>query len=178
MQYSGGIELDLDLDVGGGHLERAGQLGGEPGRSFFGAVDEAVAAVAVTREDFEEVVVVTFPADAKAIEGDALLAMGLDLPLERFGFDIAQVGGAVGQEHDAVDAVGQVMAEGGQVGEVHGLLEIGATLRGEVADLGRRLGRLAAGDAVHPELGGAREGDDAELVLGLELGGQDAQGRG
>ena len=48
-------------------------------------------------------------------------------------------------------------------------------MRGEAADLFGHLRRLVAGHAVHPQMGRAREGDDAELVLRLKLAGQHAQ---
>jgi len=38
---------------------------------FFRRVDETVTAIAVAREDFEQVVVETFPTDAEAIEPGA-----------------------------------------------------------------------------------------------------------
>ena len=41
------------------------------------------------------------------------LRLRLDLLLERLGVHVAEVGRAVGEQHDAVDAVGQVMAQRG-----------------------------------------------------------------
>ena len=69
------IELDLHLHVRSRHVQRAGELAGKFGRRFLGRVEEAIPAVAVAREDFEQIIVVTFPADAEAVERDALLAV-------------------------------------------------------------------------------------------------------
>ncbi len=116
-------------------------------------------------ENFEEVIVVTFPADTEAVEGDALFAIGFDLLFERCGFDIAEVGCAIGHEDDAVHAVSDVMAQSGLVSEIHGFFEIGATLRGEAGDFIYGLRGLVAGNAIYAEMGSACKSDDAELVL-------------
>jgi hypothetical protein len=116
-----------------------------------------------------------FPADAEAIERDALLAMRLHLLLERVGIDVAEIRRAVGEEHDAVHARRQVMPEGGLVGEVHRVFEVRAALGREAADLVEHGAGLVAGHAIHPKTRGAREGDDADPVLRLQLRGEHAQ---
>src|SRR5947207_12209553 len=130
-----GIELDLYLHVRGRHPQRAGELSGEVAGRFLRRIDEAVAAVAIPGKDFQQIVIVTFPADAEAIERDALLAMYFDLQLERVRIDVAKVGRPIGEQHDAIDAVGEVMTQRGLVGQVHGVPEIRAALRSEAADL-------------------------------------------
>ena len=45
--------------------------------------------------DFEQIIVVTFPTDAEAIEGNALLAMRHDFALERIGIHFTEVRGTV-----------------------------------------------------------------------------------
>src|SRR5439155_6717999 len=126
--HAGGIELDLDLHVRCRDPQGAGKLSGETAYGFLRRVDKTVTAVAVAGEDFQQIVIVTFPADAEAIEGDALLAMRFDLLLERVRVDVAEIGRAVGEQDDAVHPVGEVMTQRGLVGQVHGVAEIGAAL--------------------------------------------------
>jgi hypothetical protein len=90
-------------------LERARKLAGKVRGRFSGRIDETVASIAVAREDFQQIVVKPFPADAEAIERDALLALRLDLLLQRIRLDVAEIRRAVGEQHDAIDAVGEVM---------------------------------------------------------------------
>src|SRR6185503_5494132 len=55
-----GIELDLDLYVGRRDLKRPDELSGEFRSRRFRRIDEAVTAITVARQLFEQVVVVTF----------------------------------------------------------------------------------------------------------------------
>jgi len=89
-----GVELELDLDVGGSDLEGTGKLIGETGDGLFGGVQKAVTAVAISRQGFEEFIMVTFPTDAETIEGDSLAALSHHEVAERLGFDVAEIGGA------------------------------------------------------------------------------------
>src|SRR5207302_84204 len=70
-----GIELDLHLHIRSRHVQRASELAGKFRRSFFWRVDETVTAITIAREHFEQIIVQTFPTDAKAIKRDALLAL-------------------------------------------------------------------------------------------------------
>src|SRR5215213_3797806 len=80
-----GIELDLDFDIGGGDLERAGELPGELRGRLLWRIDKAVTAIAIAGEHFEEIIIVPFPTDAEAVEGDALFALRFDFLLEGSG---------------------------------------------------------------------------------------------
>src|SRR5439155_24146989 len=92
---AGGIELDLHLHVRRRDPQRAGELSGEVAGRFLRRIDEAVAAVAISGENLQQIASVTFPSDAKAIERDASLAMRFDLLLERVRLDVAEIGRAV-----------------------------------------------------------------------------------
>jgi hypothetical protein len=104
------IELDLHLHVLRRDVQRARELRGKFRRRRLRRVDETVTSVAVARKHFEQVVVVTFPADAEAVERDALFALRLDFLLQRFGIHVAEIGRAVGEQDDAVHSIGEVMA--------------------------------------------------------------------
>jgi len=87
----------------------------------------------------------------------------------------AEIGRTVSEDYDPVDAPRQIMTQRGLVGRVHCVFKIRAALWREIADFFRRFDGLVTRDAVHPQSRRARERDDAELVLGLELAGQHAQ---
>src|SRR4029434_4914715 len=77
------VELHLHLHIRRGDLQRARKLADKIRGRFLRRIDETVTAIALAREDFDQIVVESFPADAEAIESDALFAMHLDLPLKR-----------------------------------------------------------------------------------------------
>ena len=170
-----GVELDLHFHIRGGDAEGSGELPGELCGGGFGGVDEAVAAIAVARELFEEVVVIAFPADAEAVECDALFAVALHFFFQRGGAHVAEICCAVGHQDDAVHAADLVVLEGGGVAEVHRCAEVGAALRGDLADARGELAGFVAGDAIGPEPWCAGESDDAQFVLRLELLGEDGE---
>ena len=174
-RHAARIELDLHFHIGSGDLQRARQLGGKFVPHFLGRVEKGIAPVAVAREDFEQVVVVTFPADAEAIERNALLAVGLDLLLERLRIDVAQVGRAVREQHHAVDPVSQVMPQRRLVGQVHRVFQIRAALRGELGQGHGDCAGITAGRAISEQPRRAGESDNAEFVLRLQLLRQHAQ---
>ena len=69
----------MNLHIRRGDAQRAGELSGEVVGRFLRRIDEPVAAVAIPGENLQQIVIVSFPADAEAIECDALFAMGFDL---------------------------------------------------------------------------------------------------
>ena len=87
----------MDLHVRRGHIQRARKLAGELGGRCFRTVNETIATVAIPAQHFEQIVVIAFPANAEAIQGDALAPVDFDLLLERSGIGVAQVRRAVGR---------------------------------------------------------------------------------
>ena len=150
-------------------------MSGEPGCRLFRRVDEPIAASARARNHLEQIVVVILPADAETIQRHALGAVGHDLLLQILRFHVAEVGRAIGQQHNAIFAVGQVMAEGRLIGQPHRLLQIGAAFGRERLQGVHQRGKLAARHAVGPQPRRAREHHHAHPVLRLQLRRQHAQ---
>ena len=69
------------------------------------------------------------------------------------GINVAEVRRAVGEQHDAIHAAGEVMPPGGFVGKPHGFFEIGAAFRRDAAHFVQGLARLVAGHAIQPRAG-------------------------
>src|SRR6185436_10172014 len=68
-----------------------------------------------------------------------------------------------------------VMARRGLIRKLHGVFEIRAASGREVADLVSDFTSLIAADTIHPQPRRAREGDNAEFVLRLQLLGEHMQ---
>ena len=169
------IPLDLHLHIRRRHAQRTGELCGEICRSLLGCVDESVAPVAVARELFEHVVIQPLPSDSEAVERDALLAMRLDLLLQRRGIHVAEIRRAVGEQHDVIDAAGLVMPQRRLVTEIQRSPEIRAALRRDFANSRGQFAGLVARDTVRPQARRARESDDAQFILRRELRRERAQ---
>src|SRR6185369_5185578 len=76
-----GVKLHLDLDVRGCNMKGACQRPGKLTGRFLGRVQETITTIPVVCENFEQIVVVPFPADSEAVQGDALFAIGFNLRL-------------------------------------------------------------------------------------------------
>ena len=79
------IELHLHLHVQRRHVQRPGQLRRKILRRILRRIEEPITPVAVARKDFQQIIVKILPADAEAIQRDALRPLRLHLFLERAG---------------------------------------------------------------------------------------------
>ena len=145
------IELDLRPRIERDRLQRAGQVLGEQPAGLVEDVHVGVEAVALVGELLEQRVVVVAHPDADRDELDARLGVAADRVEDRFGVGQADVGDAVGGEHDPVDAVlGQGLA-GEVVAEPQAGLEVRGAARPKLLDdpedlvASGRPGRLRAG---------------------------------
>jgi hypothetical protein len=98
----GRVELDLQLDVARHGLDRAHEVVHEHLFGLLARVDVVAHAVALVGQLLEQHVVVVVHAHADRVQVHALLADLLDGLRDHVGIGHADVGDAVGEEHDAV----------------------------------------------------------------------------
>ena len=140
-----GVELDLRPGVEGDRLEGPGQVLGEQPTGLVLAVDVGVEAVAVVGQLLEQGVVVVAHADPDRDELDARRRVLADARQDALGIGQADVGHAVGGEHDPVDAVLGERLAGQPVAQPQPGLEVGRAARVELVDgLGRWSARRPA----------------------------------
>ena len=131
-----GSKRDLRLGVLGDHGERRREVVDEQPLGLLERVDVAVEAVALVGELLHQVVVVVAHAVADGDEVDALLAGLGDLLGKHGRIGRADVGDAVGGQHDDVEGGGVEGGAGLLVAEHEAGLHVRAAARAELVDGG------------------------------------------
>ena len=171
-----GIELDLDFHIPCGRTKGTGDLAGKPGVGILGSIEKIVAAISLAGERFENLIVESLGTNSSGIEGDSRVPECLDLGGETGRFRVAQVGGSIGEEDDAVLGVRDLLLLRFLEGEIERRLKVGSALAGKVDDPVEKGFGIRSLGAIGEETRLTSEADEGDFVGLLQLSEEEAQG--
>ncbi len=116
------VEIDLHLGVLGDNLERSGEVFNKDALGLGERIDIVVGAITVVGELLHQNVVVVAHSETNRGQGDTLVDVLPDLVEDRFGSGVAD---AVGQDHNAGDAVRLDLVGGQLVGDLQIVFDVG-----------------------------------------------------
>ena len=162
------VEPHLHLDVFGGGAERAGELPRKAGIGRLRRVEHIVASVALSGERLKNGVIESIGSDTARIKRDALLAQRFDRRRELGGIGIAEIGGAIGQEDNAVLRLGIEIAPGEFTAELERFLDVRAALGGGPGNDVQNLAGLVTRHLLGEQARLAGEADQRQAIVRSE----------
>ena len=128
------IKDDLHLDIFGRRTKRPGDLTGKALVGIFWPIKEVITPVALLRQRRENFVIQAIGTDTTGVKSDPGIAHPRNLSGEIFGKGIAQIGGPIGEENDAIlGALEKLLLRQLETGG-KGCLQIGASFGEGIAD--------------------------------------------